>query len=139
MLFDCDLDLLPLKVGGLRTELFANWDDDNHLNNSSLIKRGLYPEHLRSKSQIVIKPSEGKNYTLRKGESTSYQYCPDVNPVQKLPMKYICIKKGSVKVTSNNEAFALNEGQSIWISANIPHTLVACVDCVFQVYIDSGL
>lgn len=138
-LFDCDLELLPLKVGGLREELFANWDDDNKLSNSSLIKRGLYPEYLRSKNPITTKLIDGKDFALAKGQSSSHQYCPDVSRVQELPMKYIHIKKGSLKVSSIRESFVLNEGQSVWIFANIPHVLCADEDCMFQVYLDSGL
>lgn len=138
-LFDCDLKLLPIRVGGLKEELFANWDDDNHLNNSSLIKRGLYPERFRTENQFVPGAADGREYFFVRGRRDDYQYCPDISRVQKLPMKYIHIKKGTLEVASDEESFMLNEGQSAWIFANIPHTLSACEDCVFQVYIDSGL
>jgi len=136
-LFDCDLELLPLRVGGLREELFANWDDDNILSNSSLIKRGLYPEYFRVESQATLKATDGKDYELSKGQSSNHRYCPEISRVQKLPMKYLHVKKGTLKISSSRESFILNAGQFAWIYANIPHTLSADEDCIFQVYIDS--
>lgn len=138
-LFDCDPELLPLKVGGLKEELFANWDDDNKLSNSSLIKRGLYPERLRVEGRVMLRPTDGKEYELAKGQSGNYQYCPDVSRVQNLPMKYIHIKRGSMEISSIKESFVLDAGQSAWITANIPHALSAREDCVFWVYIENGL
>lgn len=138
-LFDIEKELLPLRVGGLKEELFANWDDDNHLSNSSLIKRGLYPEHLRVENQSVSRPADCKEHILAKGQSSRYQFCPDVSRVQNLPTKYIRIEKGSLEISSDKESFLLVEGNSVWIAANIPHTLLAHENCTFQMYIDSGL
>jgi hypothetical protein len=138
-LFDCDFKLLPLKVGGLRGELFANWDDDNILSNSSLIKRGLYPEFLRSESYIGLNPIGGKDYALIKNQGSNHQYCPNIARVEKLPMKYIFIKKGVLKIFSDKESFVLEEGQSVWIHANIMHALLAIEDCVYYSYINSNI
>lgn len=138
-LFDCEPELLPFRVGGLKEELFANWDDDNKLSNSSLIKRGLYPERLRVEGRVIPNPTDGKEYELAKGQSSNHQYCPDVGRVMNLPMKYIHIRKGSMKVSSSRDSFVLDMGQSAWIAANIPHEFFAREDCAFQVYIESGL
>lgn len=138
-LFDIEKELLPLRVGGLKEELFANWDDDNRLSNSSLIKRGLYPERLRVENQLVPKPADCKEYTLAKDQSSQYQFCPDVSRIKNVPMKYIHVEKGSLEISSAKESFFLVEGGSVWIAANIPHTLFANENCTFQVYIESGL
>ncbi len=138
-LFDCDSELLPFVVGGLKEELFANWDDDNRLSNSSLIKRGLYPKYFRVGRSAAPKSTEGKEYILAKGHSSKYQYCPDVARIKKLPMKHIYISKGSLMLISEKETFHLNDGQSAWVAANIPHTVFALEECVFRVYIESGL
>lgn len=138
-LFDCDEELLPLRAGGLKEELFANWDDDNKLSNSSLIKRGLYPERFRIESQVVPKAEAGREYVLAEGGSSSHQYCPDVSRVEGLPKKYIRVKEGELEITSERESFILREGESAWVSANVPHKLLSRGRSVFQVYIDSGL
>jgi len=136
-LFDCDERLLPLKVGLLKEEYFGNWDDDNKLNNSSLIKRGLYPEFLRAKNYIGVNVDGGKDYTLTKGQSKSYQYCPDIPRIKHLPMKFIAIKRGRLTISSDRESFELKIGQSAWLHANIKHTLLAREDCIFYSHIES--
>lgn len=138
-LFDCDKELLPLKVGVLREELFANWDEDSKLSGSSLIKRGLYPKYFRVNNQKKPKLADCKITALRKGYSSSHQYFPDTGRVLKLPMKYIYVKKGSLKISSKRESFILNTGRSAWIVASIPHSFFARKDCTFYLYIDSGL
>lgn len=138
-LFDCDEELLPIKIGGLKDELFANWDDDNKLSNSSLVKRGLYPKNFKINKDIKSDLSDSKEYLLGKGQSESHQYCPDIARIINIPTKYIYIKKGELKISSKLEAFVLSKDQSVWIAANIPHTFFACEDCEFLVYLDSGL
>lgn len=132
-LFDCDSSLLPITVGGLKDELFANWDDDNQLSNSSLIKRGLYPVHLRYQNLDNEQPSGGRDYTLKNAESTSHQYNPDVARTEKFTHKYILVKKGSLEICSDGETYVLIEGQSIWLYSNIPHTLMAVEECTYYV------
>lgn len=138
-LFDCDEELLPIRIGALKEELFANWDDDNHLSNSSLIKRGLYPKYFRINSQEEPKVKNRREYLLNEGQSSSHQYFPDISRVTKLPKKHIYIKKGLMKISSDKESFTLSSGQSAWIIASIPHTFFACENCVFHLYLDSGL
>ena len=133
-LFDCEKELLPIKVGVLKEELFANWDDDNKLNNTSLIKRGLYPNKL--KVAITKKPKLIGIYSqiLKDGESKIYQFCPDVQRTSQVPLKYIQIKEGSVNVSSKKELYTLKKGQGIWVNANISHQLTANRDSVYNQY-----
>lgn len=132
-LFDCDPSLLAITVGGLKDELFANWDDDNNLSNSSLIKRGLYPNNLRYQNQDEEQPSGGRDYTLEVGGSTRHQYSPDVARIEKIALKYILVKRGSLEISSVGETYVLNVGQSIWLYSNIPHTLLAVEECTYYV------
>ena len=134
-LFDCDASLLPITVGGLREELFANWDDDNRLSNSSLIKRGLYPSNLRYHDQGKVQPLGGKQYKLNLGESSRHQYIPDVQRLENLAIKYVLVKEGKLKIESEKESFVLHEGQSIWVHSNIPHTFLAVEECSYYVCI----
>jgi hypothetical protein len=132
-LFDCDSSLLPMTVGGLREELFANWDDDNSLSNSSLIKRGLYPNNFRYQNQDEEQPTGGKDYTLGLGSNTRHQYNPDIARIEKIALKYILVKRGSLEISSDGETYVLIEGQSIWLHSNIPHTLLAVTECTYYV------
>jgi hypothetical protein len=137
-LFDFDLRLTPLHVGLLKEEFFANWDDDNKLSNSSLIKRGLYPSFLKAKNYVNVKVDLdcGRNFILGAGESRSSQYCPDIPRVRSLPMKYISIKKGSLTISGAQESYVLNAGASLWVHANISHTIFGNEDCVYYSYIE---
>jgi hypothetical protein len=130
-LFDCNLDLLPIKVGCLKEELFTNWDDDNKLSNSSLIKRGLYPTKLHAKSYIGSIPPNTIDYILVAGESKDYKYCPDIPRVEELPMKYILVKSGSLVISSLQDSYVLEAGMSMWIHANIAHTFFSKEGCVY--------
>lgn len=132
-LFDCDPSLLPMTVGGLKEELFANWDDDNRLSNSSLIKRGLYPSNLKHQNQDEEQPKGGKQYTLRIGESTRHQYTQDVARTEYIAPKYILVKKGILQINADGETYELGEGQSIWLYSNVPHTLMGVQECIYYV------
>ncbi len=130
-LFDCSLDLLPIKVGCPKDELFTNWDDDNKLSNSSLIKRGLYPTKLHAKSYIGSISPSGIDYIMVAGESKSYQYCPDIPRVEELPMKYVLVKSGSLEISSHQDSYVLEAGMSMWIHANIEHIFFSKEGCVY--------
>lgn len=134
-LFDCDKEILPFKVGTLKEELFANWDDDNKLSNSSLIKRGLYPNYFRISKRDKPERLNYQEYFLLKGQSSNHQYCPDIPRTTKIPQKYIYIKKGEMKISSELESFVLKSGQSVWVVSNIPHKYLAVSDCTYSYYI----
>lgn len=133
-LFDCDTQLLPLTIGGLREELFANWDDDNILSNSSLIKRGLYPAVLKSEACIPLEDSsEWKKYDMQKGEVVQRQYYPEVSRITHIPLKSLFVEKGSIKIESIHEQYQLFAGENVVIHANIPHTIEALEDSEYVV------
>ena len=138
-LFDCGSSFLPMIVGGLREELFANWDDDNQLSNSSLIKRGLYPSSLRYQKHSDFSPIGGRDYTLYSGESSSHRYIPDVQRVQHIPLKYILVKEGELNIYSERETYVLLKGQSIWLHANAYHTFKAVEKCIYYVCIENSI
>ncbi|MBA4317330.1 MAG: hypothetical protein C0412_02915 [Flavobacterium sp.] len=137
-LFDIEKDLLPIKVGGLKEELFANWDDDNKLSNSSLVKRGLYPKSLVAHN-VKFKPTSTKSITLQKGKSTFHQYCPIVQRTLKIPLKYIHISDGILEISTKNERYVLRKGKYIWVHANIPHNLTAIKSCTYDQHIADGI
>lgn len=130
-LSDIEPELLPLKVSVLKEELFANWDDDNGLSRSSLVKRGLYPHKLACPDSEEKLPKEQKTYFMTKGETAKRQYFPDhsrVNP----PRKYIEVKRGKLTVSALKERHELKEGDKLWIYANIPHQIEALTDAEYQ-------
>lgn len=133
-LFDCDSKLLPLKVGCLMEELFANWDDDNGISNSSLIKRGLYPKHFIIDSKKNEPPLK-KSYHLLCGKILKCQYYPDKPRITKIPLKYILVESGTLDIASSLENLSLSSGEYAWVAANIPHTITAREDCWYSVYI----
>lgn len=129
-IFDCNLQLLPLKTGGLKEELFANWDDDNELTNSSLVKRGLYPSTLKTtkkKYELIIE----KEYSISKGTIDIKQFYPEINRISHIPIKQLFIKSGSIKIYSDKESYILQKGENIYIYANIPHKIEALENSVY--------
>ncbi len=133
-LFDFDRDLMPIKVGVLREELFANWDDDNGISDSSLIKRGLYPLSFVIEN-VEYEPVIFKKYNQKKGKSLKFQYYADKSRITDIPLKYISVESGSLKIVSSLEAVNLNTGEHVWVTANIPHVITAIEDCWYNVYI----
>lgn len=122
--FDCDSQLLPLRIGILKEELFANWDDDAVVQNSSLIKRGLYPFKLKADNPSNPEPAL-RQYSLKAGEEISRQYCPETSRVATIPIKKLKVVTGKLRVKGLGEAYDLKPGEEIWLHANIPHTLEA--------------
>lgn len=133
-LFDIEKEFLRVRIGGLREELFANWDDDNGLSNSSLVKRGLYPTVLKadvtSESFGVM---ERKAYSLSKGLIESRQFYPETSRVSKIPLKRVFVKSGLMRVFSEKESYTLKEGEEIVLHANIPHHIEAMEQLVYSV------
>lgn len=133
-LFDFDEKLMPIKVGVLKEELFANWDDDNGISDSSLIKRGLYPLSFII-DNVDYKPTVFKKYNQPKGKSLKFQYYADKSRITAIPLKYVAVESGSLKIASSLETINLNTGEHIWVAANIPHVITAIEDCWYNVYI----
>lgn len=135
-LFDCDRHLLPVKVGILREELFANWDDDNKLSNLSLIKRGLYPDHLFLDDPRDLVPGNCQTHSVVKGQEVQSRYCPDVQRVVSPPLKFIKVIRGSLKISGIKESKVLRASESIWIYANISHSVKAILDSDYLTYLN---
>lgn len=135
-LFDIEKKLLPLRVGGLKEELFANWDDDNGLSNSSLVKRGLYPLSLRAdnKEGLYVEIT-GKERSLGRGVIEEKQFYPEMNRVSDIPLKEFFVKSGAMRVFSEKESYTLKEGETLLVHANIPHHIEAIEDLVYSIKI----
>ncbi|MDA1169094.1 MAG: hypothetical protein O3A36_02040 [bacterium] len=131
-LFDCDTQLLPLMIGGLREELFANWDDDNILSNSSLMKRGLYPLTLKSTVSVSgYESTMGREYQLLKGMIETKQFYPEMSRISHVPIKQILVKNGTAKIYSDKEVYTLNKGEGMCVHANVPHQIEALEDITY--------
>ena len=133
-LFDFNKQLMPIRVGVLREELFANWDDDNGVSDLSLIKRGLYPLSFVIKN-VEYEPVMLKKYNQKKEKSIKFQYYADKSRITVIPLKYLSVESGSLKITSSVEVIYLNTGEHVWVAANIPHVITATEDCWYNVYI----
>ncbi len=133
-LFDFNKQLMPIKVGVLKKELFANWDDDNGISDSSLIKRGLYPLSFVIKN-VEYEPIVLKKYNQKKGKSLKFQYYADKSRITAIPLKYISVESGSLQIVSSLEVVNSNTGEHVWVAANIPHVIMATEDCWYNVYI----
>jgi hypothetical protein len=127
MVWEANEDFLPLKVGILKEELFANWDDDNGNPHSCLIKRGLYPLRLQveADSGLTTPPAASlRTYTITEGEEIEGLYYPDAHRVVALPVKYIRVESGCLVVKGGNESITLRGGEETYIYSNIPHRLI---------------
>ncbi|MDD2766377.1 MAG: hypothetical protein PHH40_01265 [Candidatus Moranbacteria bacterium] len=133
-LFDFDEELMSIKVGVLTEELFANWDDDNGVSDTSLMKRGLYPLSFVV-NDVNYEPSILKKYNQSKERSLKFQYYADKSRITTVPLKYISVESGSLKIVSSLETVNLNAGEYVWVAANIPHMITAIEDCWYNVYI----
>ncbi len=129
-------ELLPLKIGVLNKEIFANFDDDNGAKNVSVIKRGKYPKGL--KAEGVTKPivvSELKEYRISAHEVINRQFYLKASRQSSIFLKYIFVNKGKLKIQSDTEEHILSKDEFIYVYANIPHTIEGMVDSVFSVKI----
>ena len=123
-LFDVEESMLPFKVGILKKELFANWDDDNDVANSSLLKRGLYPLQLKVFDSGLEKGSSaGKTTSIAQGQVVARSYYPCLHRLSSAPLKSIKVIRGTIRIAGLAEQYVLNSGDEIVIYANIPHIL----------------
>jgi len=133
-LFDIEENLLPIRVGILREELFANWDDDNGFDDSSMIKRGLYPLSLKVSNYNDIKFNrKKKQYKLSKGSTSKHRFYPNISRQKNIPLKYIKLIDGRITISSNKESYNLLPGDYIVIAANIEHYIHANLDSKYIV------
>ncbi|MFZ1720666.1 MAG: hypothetical protein WAU28_05000 [Candidatus Moraniibacteriota bacterium] len=133
-LFDIEERFLPIRVGGLKEELFANWDDDNGRSNSSLVKRGLYPMTLQARGDAkgYFKIVE-KECFIERGEVEEGRFCPEIGRVSDIPLKRLVVKSGRMRVFSEKESYESREGEDLLIYASVPHRIEALEDVVFLV------
>lgn len=127
-LFNLDPNLLPLKIGLLKEELCANWDDDNGITGSSLIKRGLYPLTLKSETPTQTESATNTRLELLKGEIRTLCYYPKLSRIRNIPIHTIAVNKGYITVTAGTESYPLKTMDKISVHANITHTLTAHVN-----------
>ncbi len=128
-LFDYGSKLLPLTVGGLKEELFANWDDDNKLSNSSLIKRGLYPlKFTLDTPSRALYSCPTQELRLKKGETITRQFYPDKSRLTSIPTKILKVVEGELQIVARNKIYYLKAGEELCCHANIPHTITAQKD-----------
>ncbi len=130
-LVDIEPALLPLRIGLLKKELFANWDDDNGRTNASLIKRGLYPATLVRPDFIPIDTATAWQQTLAQGEQRTMQYYPEIGRPPRPPLKSIRLDQGAIRLTTSAEQHTLKSGDSLTLHANIPHTMTGLEDSKF--------
>lgn len=126
-----DFELYPIKVWFVKEELFANWDDDNWLSNSALIKRWLYPKSFTFKKYEKIDWSKHKTYSLKKGQ---IKYGVYYSPFRRadIPVKIVKVISGELKITWNNEEFILKSWEEIWFFSNKKHQLTAVEDTTYS-------
>lgn len=136
-LWDLEPELLGKKMGILKEELFANWDDDNTLPNSSLIKRGLYPLSIKVISKTIPRKfpvNLGHRYKLNKNEVRSHRFYPEISRISKLPTMAIKVITGELILNTNTEKFVLLPGKTEVFYSNIHHTVRAEVPTEYLIY-----
>lgn len=127
---------LPLKIGIVNKEIFANYDDDNGAKNVSILKRGKYPKKL--KFEGVTKPiaeNKLKQYKISAGEIVYRQFYLKSSRQSSIYLKYIYMNEGRIRIQSSSEKYVVNKNEFIYIYANIPHTIEGLEDSIFSVKI----
>lgn len=136
VIYECDASILPIKVGVLKEEVFANYDADLGYRNFCLIKRGLYPKVFKADDQsVAIMDDQLKKYTLSKYEIVHRQYYRDIYIQKDIPIKYVKVLKGKLRIASEKEEYILEKEQTIVVYANIPHTIEGLDDSEYCVKI----
>jgi hypothetical protein len=97
------------KFGILKSELFANLDDDNGAYGESLIKRGLYPFDLQTKVNPDFKNSTNFVLQLSKNDFYDCTYYSQALRIRKLPKVSIKVNYGKIKVFYNDKNIILKK------------------------------
>jgi hypothetical protein len=99
----------PWKIGVLRNELFANYDDDNGSYGESLVKRGAYPFDAQ-----VANPERGNGLTftvtLQAGEIYDCNYCSHNGRIRHVPQVSIRVNHGELQVAYAGERISMRAG-----------------------------
>ena len=101
-----------LRVGICKSELFANFDDDNGADGESLIKRGLYPflaEPTNFKDDVL--PSVWKTVELVQGQRFDLTYHSAVGRIRNPPIILASVKAGRI-------TFRSTSGETVMVAGN---------------------
>ena len=128
----------PYRIGILNKELFANFDDDNTVYKSSLIKRGIYPFK-------ELNPSEKlKDYnfkpiiyskTLISDEEFLLQYSPLKGRIVDIPIIKIEVISGEIEICNKDKQLELGKGGDFIAFSNLYHNVICKEDCKIQLKI----
>lgn len=126
--------LLPIKIGLIKKELFSCIEDDNAIPESSLIKRGLYPYSLKARTpnDSSSHPDQWSQFSISPEKSLNFQFYPNTQRVSSIPLKNIVVTHGELTITSQKECYTLKQDEQIWVHANIPHTLSTKTGSTFK-------
>jgi mannose-6-phosphate isomerase-like protein (cupin superfamily) len=147
-------DVLPIKMGLARQELFACIDDDlgvkvkgyKIFDGYQLIKRGLYPPRTMLQTDKGIKQiipwgekeilEKNNDYTIErcfmsKNGSSSERYYENEIRTKTLMRKTVIVMNGKLLVEVKGRQLELTPGQSITIFPNIGFNLKAIEDSLF--------
>lgn len=123
------------RLGILKEEIFANFDDDNTVYKSSLIKRGLYPfGDLNSDEKLKKYKFEPISFKKKipSGKEFSLKYVPLNGRIIDLPIIQIEVLKGRIKLFGSDKEF-LNKGEILSIFSNLKHKIMAFENSIVKI------
>jgi hypothetical protein len=126
-----------LKIGLTRSELFANYDDDNCAAGESLIKRGLYP-FIDDKNTFPKEASGefvSKTISLIHEQRFELLYHSTIGRIRKAPVVNVEVESGSVNLLVLDRKLVLLPGEQQSIYSNIGGVLIAEGDTVLKLRI----
>ena len=119
-----------LRVGLLKNELFANFDDDNGSYKESLIKRGLYPFSCIPSDNIIDNLNNQiviarfiKEFS-RKEEFPLTYYCRKMR-ITTLPIVKVHCLKGTISIRCSNEKYRISTGEEKYLYSNVVKSLIS--------------
>ena len=128
----------PYRLGILYKELFANFDDDNTVYKSSLIKRGIYPFQEQDPSEKL------KDYNfnpivysknLISDEEFLLQYLPLKGRIVDIPIIKIEVSNGKIEIHNKDKRSELAQGDTFIIFSNLYHKVICKEDCKIKLKI----
>lgn len=135
-IYEMDKNLLPVKIGVVNEEIFANFDDDNGAKSVSVIKRGMYPSKLKVEDFTKhFGTNEMKQYKLDANETINRQFYTNSSRQSSIYLKFIYVNDGKIRIQSSSENYVVNKNEYIYLYANIPHTIIGIKDSIYSVKI----
>jgi hypothetical protein len=116
-----------LKIGILKNELFANFDDDNGVYGESLIKRGLYPFDTNKEVNQEIQNHVKYTVKFRAGDISDFTYYSQIHRINYLPRIFININYGKLIINYNNDDIVLEKGDYKGFYTNLAPKL-SCIE-----------